>query len=159
MAEQREQQAVFAWINAHIQDYPELVTAYHIPNEGKRSRVGGANQVRQGLRRGMPDICLPAARMGWNSLYIELKAGRNTTTKDQEGMIMRLRQYKNLALVAREAAEACDLIMEYLQETMDVDAQLKKPINTVVHREDYYIGFCGEDCRKCKNRNCLGRKS
>ena len=159
MAEQREQQAVFAWIREHVSQYPELETAYHIPNEGKRSATGGANQVRQGLRRGMPDICLPAARLGWNALYIEMKAGRNTTMKDQENMIMLLRRHKNLALVARGTAEACQMMEEYLQGVMDVETWLARPVNAVVHRDDYYIGFCGDDCRQCPNKNCLGRKS
>ena len=39
---------------------------------------------RQGVKAGVPDICLPVARNGYHGLYIELKAGKNKATKNQE---------------------------------------------------------------------------
>lgn len=158
MHEMAEQQAVFRWIREHMTVYPELNTAYHIPNEGKRSTIEGANQIRQGLQAGMPVICLPIARMGWNSLYLEMKAGKNKVTTEQQAKIMLLRRWNNLALVARGSDEACYLLEEYLTGKMDVKALIAKPLDAIQRREDYYIGFCGVDCRQCDSKNCIGRK-
>ena len=38
-----EQQAVMEWAEYQTGRYPELKLLYHIPNEGKRSVVNGAN--------------------------------------------------------------------------------------------------------------------
>lgn len=62
---------------------PELQYMYHVPNGGKRDKATAAVLKRQGVKAGVPDIMLPAARAGYHGLYIELKAGENTTTKKQ----------------------------------------------------------------------------
>ena len=57
-----EQQAVMEWAEYQTGRYPELKLLYHIPNEGKRSVVNGANLKKAGLKKGVPDLCLPVAR-------------------------------------------------------------------------------------------------
>lgn len=37
----------------------------------------------EGLKSGVPDLCLPVARSGYHGLYIELKAGKNKPTDNQ----------------------------------------------------------------------------
>ncbi len=56
--------------------HPELRMLYHIPNEGKRSRKTGARMRAEGLKKGVPDLCLPVARKGKHGLYIELKRSK-----------------------------------------------------------------------------------
>ena len=56
---------------------PELNLLYHIPNEGKRSVKTGARLKAEGLKKGVPDVCLPVARGGCHGLYIELKRERS----------------------------------------------------------------------------------
>ena len=65
---------------------------YHVPNGGKRDKATAAVLKRQGVKAGVPDIMLPAARAGYHGLYIELKAGENTTTKKQKEWLEYLRQ-------------------------------------------------------------------
>ena len=57
-----EQQTVLEWAQWQRGKYPELDLLYHIPNEGKRSAANGAVLKRAGLKKGVPDLCLPVAK-------------------------------------------------------------------------------------------------
>ena len=46
-----EQQEVMEWAEYQTGKYPELKLLYHIPNEGKRSVVNGANLKKAGLKK------------------------------------------------------------------------------------------------------------
>ena len=62
--ESAEQQTLFQWARMQSGKYPELELLYHVPNEGKRSHKTGARMKAEGLKSGVPDICLPVARGG-----------------------------------------------------------------------------------------------
>lgn len=89
---------------------------YHIPNEGKRSRVTGARLVAEGLKRGVPDICLPVARGGCHGLYIELKRERSgrPTAEQTEWMDALMRQGYAVSL-CHGWERAAGVIEEYLE--------------------------------------------
>lgn len=53
--------------------HPELQLLYHVPNEGKRTWRTGARLKSEGLKPGVPDLCLPVARGKYHGLYVELK--------------------------------------------------------------------------------------
>lgn len=57
--------------------------ALHIPNEAKRTKLGHIIAVRKGLLPGASDNFIPAARGGWNGLWLELKAKGRKPTADQ----------------------------------------------------------------------------
>ena len=83
-SESVEQQHLFQWARMMSGAHPELALMYKITNEGRRSRVNGARMVAEGMKKGVPDICLPVARGGHHGLYIELKRERNSrVTKEQ----------------------------------------------------------------------------
>lgn len=63
--------------------YPCLRLMYHVPNEGKRTKATAAKMKRIGLKKGVPDICLPVARGGFHGCYIEMKAVGGKATKEQ----------------------------------------------------------------------------
>ena len=46
---------------------------FHIPNEGIRLGKMGARVKREGVVRGVADLCLCISRGGYNALYIEMK--------------------------------------------------------------------------------------
>ena len=89
-SEDTEQEKIFAWAELMERTYPCLKLMYHVPNEGKRSEAAGARMKRMGLRRGVPDICLPIARGGYHGLYIELKFGKNKPTEEQRQFLRAL---------------------------------------------------------------------
>lgn len=82
--ETTEQISLFKWAerNAHV--LPCLSLMYHVPNEGKRTN--GAVLKAMGLKTGVPDVVLPVASHNFHGLYLEMKYGKNTPTKDQKGV-------------------------------------------------------------------------
>lgn len=82
--EAREQEALFQWARFSAAKYPELKFMYHIPNEGKRSVANGAALKRQGLKSGVPDICLPSPHGEFHGAYIEMKKIGEKPTQEQK---------------------------------------------------------------------------
>jgi len=74
-----EQAMLFQWSQLATGKYPELADLFAIPNAGGYTGGFRANVARvvamkrEGVRSGIPDICLPVARGRYHALYIELK--------------------------------------------------------------------------------------
>ena len=83
MSEHTEQVKLFQWAAHRLGVYPELALMFAIPNAGKRRGSQGGWMVAEGLKRGVPDVCLPVARGGYHGLFLELKHGRNKATVEQ----------------------------------------------------------------------------
>lgn len=66
----------------------------------------------------MPDVVLPAVRAGYHGLYIELKAGKNTTTDNQKRWLEYLRQQGYYTAVCYNWQAAAELIETYLLHTV-----------------------------------------
>ena len=81
LTESQLQIQIFEWAQLMTGKYPELYLLYHIPNEGKRSIYYGAKLKREGLKSGVPDICLPIPKGQYCGLYIELKVGKISLLK------------------------------------------------------------------------------
>lgn len=114
--EANEQEALFRWAELQACTYPELLAMYAIPNAAKRSPIEGARMVKQGLKKGVPDICLPVARRNFAGLYIELKVDKNKTTEHQDVWIQRLRKYGHRVEVCYGWEVAKDVILDYLSK-------------------------------------------
>ena len=113
--EAQEQEALFRWAAYSRGKYPALELLYHIPNEGQRSGLTGYRMKLQGLRRGVPDICLPVPYGRFTALYIELKrrdGGR--VSEEQRGWIAALNRVGCRAVVCRGWDEAREEIERYL---------------------------------------------
>lgn len=112
--EAEEQEALFVWAEYQSAAQPELRLLYHIPNEGKRSVSYGAALRRQGMKKGVPDLCLPVARGKYHGLYIEMKAGRNKPTVDQQRWLETLERQGYRAVWCSGWERAKEEISEYL---------------------------------------------
>ena len=75
----------------------------------------------------MPDICLPAPRGIYHGLYIELKAGKNTTTAKQRSWLDYLRRQGYFTAVCYGWQTAAELVERYLLHT----GQLGEPGQTL----------------------------
>ena len=113
-SESVEQQGLFRWANYMSGQYPALLLMYHIPNEGKRSRSTGARMKAEGLKPGVPDICLPVPVGKYHGLYIEMKAGKNTTTKNQDDWLEALSGQGYFTAVCWGWEQAAVVITKYL---------------------------------------------
>lgn len=112
--EANEQEALFRWARFARCTYPELDLLYHIPNGGSRNRLEAANLKRQGVKAGVPDLCLPVARGKYHGLYIEMKYGKNKTSDKQNEWISALTVQGYAAAVCYGWEEAQRLITKYL---------------------------------------------
>lgn len=116
--EAQEQRELFRWARLARGRYPELQLMYHIPNEGRRSVATGARMKAEGLRPGVPDICLPVARGGFHALYIEMKrAKRGRVSEEQHAWLAALERAGNRAVVCRGWDQAREVIIDYLEMT------------------------------------------
>jgi len=114
--EEQEQKWLLEWAELNTAAHPELALFYHIPNEGKRTYRAGRELVKQGMKRGVPDNCLPVPRGKYAALYIELKRKKGSKTSDeQRGWIDALNRAGNRAVICYGWEAAAAEIMAYLK--------------------------------------------
>jgi len=126
--EHYEQVAVIHWALYHENKYPELKLLYAVPNGGRRS-IGVAKKLKaEGVKRGVPDLCLPVARAGCHGLYIEMKTKKEaadkklgikgsypSTSKEQKEYLQLLREQGYATWVAYGADDAIVVLENYLK--------------------------------------------
>lgn len=89
--EEAEQAALIRWAMYEEGKWPELGLLYHVPNEGKRTKMTGGKLRMVGMRKGVPDLCLPVARGMHYGLYVEMKRRDGSTpTQDQADWLEKL---------------------------------------------------------------------
>lgn len=76
MSEAQEQCKLIKWADKCVQMkiHPELSMLYAVPNGGRRDKAEAAHLKRQGVRAGVPDLCLAVPKGKYHGLYIELSA-------------------------------------------------------------------------------------
>ncbi len=89
---------------------------FHIPNGGRRDQIEAKHLKDQGVKKGVPDICLPVARRGYNAMYIELKTERGRPTIEQKWWGERLQTVGNFWTVCHGWEDATQIISWYLGE-------------------------------------------
>lgn len=115
--EDTEQMGVIDWANWNTGRFPELQLLFHVPNGGKRNAAEAARFKAMGVKAGVPDLCLPVPMNGFAGLYIEMKYGKNRTTKEQEKWIEALRQQGYKVAVCYGGVAATKELESYLQGT------------------------------------------
>ena len=114
MAEHDEQRSLFQMAEWQRTAYPQTQLMYAVPNAGKRSHYQGARMKAEGLRAGVPDICLPWANGYHAGLIIEMKFGKNKPTQNQKWWLSRLAVAGYRTAVCYSMEEAWETITEYL---------------------------------------------
>lgn len=114
MTEAQEQRFLFQWAGLAEQQYPELKLLHHIPNGGKRDARTAANLKKEGVKAGVPDMCLPVARGQYHGLYIELKTKKGKVQKNQKEWLSALNKEGYATKVCYGWLEAREVIESYL---------------------------------------------
>lgn len=115
--EREHQRALIRWCNVAVRQHPELAWLYAVPNAGRREGKTGKLMVAEGLKAGVPDVCLPVPRGGWHGLYIELKRpGKHVVRASQRAWLDALAGFGYRAEIACGWDAARELIVEYLTE-------------------------------------------
>ena len=110
-----QQCTVVQWARLQARRYPVLDLLYAIPNAGKLPVQYRVKLKRQGLRAGMPDLCLACAGKGGGALYIEMKAKKGRISLEQTIVLGLLLSYGNRVEVCYSADEAIQTIRDYLE--------------------------------------------
>lgn len=118
--ESGHQEALFSWAAYNMQRMPELEYLHHVPNGGKRDKATAIALKRQGVKAGVPDIHLPVPKGEYHGLYIELKAGKNTTTEKQRSWLRFLNQQGYFTAICYNWQTAAELIETYLLRTAEL---------------------------------------
>ena len=116
MKEWQHQAMLFKWaMQPEVRKkWPVLKLLHHIPNGGSRDVVEGKHLKQQGVKKGVPDLCLPAARGIYHGLYIEMKAEKGTTSDEQDWWIQELNDQGYYAAVCRGWETAVRLLEWYM---------------------------------------------
>ena len=112
--EHYEQAALIEWVGITSNKEPRLKLLYAIPNAARRSPRQGAWMKAEGMKAGVPDLCLPVPEVGYMGLYIEMKMPGNTLTKEQQEFMALLNRYGHRVVTCHSSTEAIQVIKEYL---------------------------------------------
>lgn len=116
-SEHEEQKAVMKWAAIMSNQYPVLRLLHAIPNGGPRNPVTAARLKAEGVKAGVPDLCLPVARQGYHAFYIELKRRKGGQVKpEQKQWIEDLQAQGNRVDVCRGFDEAIKALLDYLNQ-------------------------------------------
>ena len=106
--EHQHQKALVAWAGYAAAADPRLRLLYAVPNAAKRGPAVAGRMKAEGLRAGVPDLHLPIPIGKWAGLWIEMKAGKNKPTAEQDYWLESLTEYGHACAVCYgwEAAKA-----------------------------------------------------
>lgn len=111
MSEHQHQSAFVKWC-----DYNHI-RVFAIPNGGARDAVTGAMLKAEGVKPGVPDLCIPIPSNDYHGLYIEMKdekKGRLSPKQSEWLEFLNKQGYK--AVVAHGFSEAMRATEEYFHE-------------------------------------------
>ena len=120
MTEHDEQKCLFKWAALMSNRHPELRLLFAVPNGGFRSKATARRLKAEGVKAGIPDVCLPVPMDRFGACYIELKRGKEpgkpagVESKTQREMRKALMDAGNYAVVAHGWEEARDVLLWYL---------------------------------------------
>lgn len=116
--ESEEQQALFQWVALHRGRYPELELLYHVPNGGSRHKAEAGRLRAEGVKPGVPDLCLPVARGEYHGLYIELKRTEGGRVSERQKVwLERLAEQGYAVRLCKGWEVAAQEIVKYLKDT------------------------------------------
>lgn len=114
MSEHEHQVALFAWAESQTHRWPELALLYAIPNGGKRGKAVAGKLKAEGVKRGVPDVCLPVPRAQFHGLFVELKRIGGKPDERQLEWRAQLRAQGYRAEIVEGWHAARDLLIRYL---------------------------------------------
>lgn len=116
------QQSCFRWFKLQYPKLAEEGMLFHIANEGIRVGRQGGRAKREGIVRGVADICLAIPNHGYGALYIEMKRPKTFDHKatyrspEQKAWQAACEKYGNKYVVCRSVEEFKVIITRYLSK-------------------------------------------
>jgi len=109
------QQDCLQWFAAQYPVLWQEGMLFHIPNEGVRLGKMGARMKREGIRKGVADLCLCIPRCGYGALYIEMKKPGGYQSPEQKEWQRNCEKYGNLYVVCKSLEEFKEIVTKYLR--------------------------------------------
>ena len=113
--EHKIQAGFIEWVRIMTPSRPELGVLYASPNGGSRHPAVAGKMKAEGQLAGIPDLCLPVARAGWSSLYLETKTPTGSVPKYQRDRGRDLIRFGTAVVVCRSIDELIDTATRYLE--------------------------------------------
>lgn len=114
VSEHDAQCAVIQWAAIKRHEFPELDMLFAVPNGQFRNINVARKLAAEGVKKGVLDLWLPVPRGGFSGCVIEMKAGDNKPTKEQQWWLARLAGYGWCAATCWTANQAIDTLEDYL---------------------------------------------
>lgn len=123
--EQQSQEALFSWAKnpATLAKYPALDLLSSSLNGVRLTIMQAVFAKRGGMLKGEWDVRLPVARGQYIGLIIEMKAGKNTLTKEQKYYEMRMKAEGHYTCVCYDWLSAKAVIEGYLEMQKNVKTE------------------------------------
>lgn len=115
MSEHKHQVAVIDWANAQSGKWPELRLLFAIPNGGERNKAVAGKLKAEGVKSGVPDLCLPVARGTYHGLFIEMKEPGKPESNNQREWLAALKGQGYYTCTAHGMDVAIQILKTYLQ--------------------------------------------
>lgn len=115
MTEQQHQIYVIQWSQQPTirQKYPELAMLFHIANE-RSDKVQASILKKMGVKKGVPDLCLPVPSGKYHGLFIEMKTDTGRASAEQLWWISHLEANGYAAAVCYGWNRAVEVLEWYL---------------------------------------------
>jgi len=112
--ERPHQVALIKWVRTVRDAHPVLKLLYAVPNGGDRNLRVARKLKAEGVLAGVADLCLPAARRGYNGLYLEMKSEEGVATEEQKEFLRGVSGEGYCAVIAQGVDEAKATLEWYL---------------------------------------------
>ena len=112
--ERPHQVALIKWVREVENTYPVLKLLYAVPNGGDRNLQVARKLKAEGVRAGVPDLCLPAPRRGYHGLYLEMKSEDGVATKEQKEFLHGVSEEGYCAVIVHGMEEGREVLEWYL---------------------------------------------
>ena len=112
--EHQSQVALFRWAALNDSKHPGLSMMHAIPNGGLRNIRVAMKLKSEGVKSGVPDICLPFPMGNFHGLYIEMKSPKGRISPAQEWWLDSLTSVGYLAERCFDWVDAARIIANYL---------------------------------------------
>lgn len=115
-SEHDHQVAVFQWaaLQVKLGTHPELDLMFAIPNGAWKGKASAGRFKAEGLKPGVPDICLPISRGGYVCLWIEMKSERGRLSDEQRAWHDKLEKHGSIVALCFSHHQAKQTLVEYL---------------------------------------------
>lgn len=99
----------------HYQKHPAFKTIFAIPNGGARHIITGKKLKAEGVKKGVPDICLAYSSKEHHGLFIEFKSEKGKLSDYQKDWITNLSMVGYKTAVCFSVDDAISEVEEYLK--------------------------------------------